>query len=321
MSSSRFIPYLQLIRADRPMGIFYFWFPHVYGTLLAGILLQTTFKEFIQANLIVLIGTILLRSATCAWNDIVDAPFDRLVTRTMNRPMARGAISVTPALLYTVVLAVLAVAVLRFIPAVCSIYAIPAFVGWFIYPLSKRITYYPQVILGFPMSWGVFMGAGAMGADPLKIYSSRVSRIASFGGQPLNASATRAVIIFYAANFAWTLCYEIIYSFQDVQDDVKAGVLNIALLLGCRGARIFLTFAATVVVVLLELGGKYISAGPVYYTFCVFGVSTTLGIKIFSVNLSDPKNCAWWFKNGGVLTGTTILSGLLSEYLRKLLAV
>lgn len=309
------VPYLQLIRLDRPRGFFYFWFPHLHGTILTAILLQQPLKQLVTANLALLVGTFFMRGATCAWNDIVDAPFDRQVTRTKNRPMARGAIPTASALVFAGCLSILALATLRYLPPVCSIYVLPAIAGWFLYPLSKRVTNFPQVVLGFPMAWGVLMGAGAMGADPLDVRQSQWSVAAAFGGIPLERSATKAIIYFYGANFAWTLCYETIYSFQDIKDDIHAGVLNIALLLGKRGAKPFLTLVAAVVVATFAAVGQLANAGPLYYVGCVFAVSVALVTKITRVDLSKPASCAWWFCNGGIITGTALTGGLLFEYL------
>ena len=317
--SSGIIPYLQLIRLDRPKGFFYFWFPHIFGSILGAIVLKQPLEQLVQVNGILIIGTFFLRSATCAWNDIVDAPFDRQVTRTKNRPMARGAIDTNPALLYTAVLSTFAFAVLAWLPPVCTIYAIPAIVGWFVYPLSKRVTNYPQVVLGFPMAWGIFMGAAAVGADPLQIHGRYwfPSSHTSSDGTQLPLDARNVFLYFYAANFAWTLCYEIIYSFQDVRDDVDAGVLNIALLLGKRGAKPFLVVAAAVVVSGFAHVGELMHAGWFYYYGCVIAAAIILATKIFSVDLSNPQNCSWWFSNGGIITGTAITAGLFLEYLDR----
>ena len=311
------IPYLELIRLDRPKGVFLFWFPHIYGSFLAAILLQQPARRLLYANVILAVGTFFMRSANCAWNDIVDAPFDRQVARTRNRPMARGALSTKSALLYTVVLSLVAWRTLAWLPSVCTLYAVPAVFGWLFYPLSKRVTNYPQVVLGFPMAWGIFMGAGALGADPLGLSNSRWRDMSAKEEIKLSPVARSALLYFYAANFAWTLCYETIYSFQDVKDDVHAGVLNLALLLGERRAKPFLTLLAMMVVGNLAWVGILVHAGWLYYTGSVLGVALVLWNKIARVDLSNPASCGWWFSNGGIITGTIIATGLLSEYLAR----
>ncbi|KAK5634979.1 hypothetical protein RRF57_010691 [Xylaria bambusicola] len=145
-------PYIQLMRLDRPSGYWYFWYPHVYGTLWAAISRRSSLDELLSVNLILLWGVLIVRGATCTWNDTVDVDFDRKVSRCRTRPLARGAISVTQANLFTAAQTLASLTTLVALPRLCTVYAAPAVLGWFCYPLAKRITYYPQVVLGFPMA-------------------------------------------------------------------------------------------------------------------------------------------------------------------------
>lgn len=159
------VPYAQLVRLDRPNGFWYFYLPHPFGSLHAATYLGAPAMSLLYTNLILLVGTLSMQGATCTWNDILDARFDRLVPRCKNRPVACGAVSPTSAHVFNVVQSVISLGILNLLHPINSICAIPAIVGWVLYPLAKRITDYPQVGPGFPIAWGIFMGSDAIGAE------------------------------------------------------------------------------------------------------------------------------------------------------------
>lgn len=302
------LPYAQLMRLDRPNGFWYFYLPHLFGSLHAATQLRAPAVSLLRANLILLIGTLVMRGATCTWNDTVDAPFDRLVARTRNRPVARGAITTLAAHTFTAFQSLLGLSILTLLPPVGFVYALPAIVGWALYPLAKRVTYYPQVVLGFPMAWGVFMGSAAMGADPLQWSGTATAS----DNEPWLRSSVGAL---YAANVLWTLLYEIIYSHQDAADDVKAGVKNIVLLY--RGRTKPLLVKLAVGQVLMLAGAGFLGeAGTMYWLCTVVGAAATLVVILVSVRLDVPEDCAWWFKVGCCgFTGGAMTAGLLGDYL------
>ena len=150
------------------------------------------------------------------------------------------------------------------------------------------------------------MGEVAIGAEPF------------LGTSDLDQQATAAICCLYAANVAWTLGYEIIHSHQDLQDDIKAGVGNVVILIQGH-AKIVLTLLAAAQVGLLAATGFYTRASPIYYAGSVVGTSMMLGLIIRSVKLEEPENCWWWFKNGSMLTGLAMLSGLLGEYIYRVI--
>ena len=295
------------MRLDRPNGFWYFYLPHLFGSLHAATQLQVPARSFLCVNLILLIGTLVMRGATCTWNDTVDAPFDRLVARTRDRPVARGAVSAFAAHTFTALQSCLSLAILKLLPPLCFVYALPAVIGWALYPFAKRVTFYPQVVLGFPMAWGIFMGNAAMGADPLA-FSSTTSASKSEPKLRLSVGAL------YAANIFWTLLYEIIYSHQDAADDAKAGVKNIVLLYHGRTKPLLVKLAVGQVLMLASAG--YLSEAGLLYWWCtVFGTTATLVVILVSVRLDVPENCAWWFKVGCCgYTGGAMTAGLLGNY-------
>ena len=302
------LPLVELMRLDRPNGFWYFYLPHLYGTLHAATHLGSSSAFLFQMNMVLVLGTIVMRGATCTWNDTIDAPLDRLVPRTRNRPIARGAISPFSAHLFTVLQSLLSLAILTLLPPISFAYALPAIIGWALYPLAKRVINYPQVVLGFPMAWGVFMGSAAMGADPLHL--SRTHSRSSTSVEP-----RASICALYAANVLWTLLYEIIYSHQDAAHDVKAGVKSIVILY--RGQTKPLLVKLAVGQVLLLAGAGWLGeVGLCYWVLAVFGAASTLATIVSRVKLNEPDNCAWWFKFGCCgFTGGAMAAGMLGEYL------
>ena len=300
------VPYAELMRLDRPNGFWYFYLPHLFGALHAAYHIHAPLSSLLTTNLILFIGTIVMRGATCTWNDTVDAPFDRLVARTWNRPVARRAVSTLAAHIFTGIQTVISLLILTMLPPVCFVYSVPAIVGWILYPLAKRVTYYPQVVLGFPMAWGVFMGSAAMGTDPLNLskHSSGLFEVETRG----------SIYALYAANVVWTLLYETIYSHQDAAEDTKAGVKNIVLLYQGH-TRPLLVKLAISQVLMLAAAGYLGEAGPLYWTCTVFGAALTLILILSRVKLDVPGDCAWWFKVGCcAFTGGIMATGLLGDY-------
>ena len=260
----------------------------------------------------------------------MDAPFDRRVSRCKDRPVARGAVPVWGAFAFTGFQAGLSLGAIVMLPSVCFLYAVPAVVGWIVYPLAKRVTYYPQIVLGFPMAWGVFMGAASMGSDPLNAIP--LLKAIQQGGDVAAglsdmAISSPAIVAFYFANVVWTLLYEIIYSHQDAPEDAAAGVKNIVLLYAdVSGAGIkyrtktLLVKLAVCQVLLLGLAGALGGYSPVYFTGTVAGAAVSSAAVLSKVRLGIPSNCAWWFKVGCCLsTGSAMASGLLGEYLLAVL--
>jgi 4-hydroxybenzoate polyprenyltransferase len=342
------------MRLDRPNGYWYFWYPHVFGTLWAAIERHSSLLDLVVVNFILIWGVLFMRGATCTWNDTVDVEFDKKVSRCRSRPIARGAVSIFQANLFTAAQTVASLAVLMLLPPVCSVYAIPAIVGWFCYPLAKRVTYYPQVVLGFPMAWGVYVGAASMGADPLHfepLLDSLVAIVqhqsASFTHMSLDlgGSSTRPSVLgaiqgitvdwpitaFYVANVLWTLLYELVYSHQDAAEDSAAGVKNLVLLYerttssphdseelalhGRFGTMPLLRRLAILQVLFLAIAGAMGNFGFGYSTISVAGTAAALSVMLSRVRLAQPESCAWWFRVGNSkYAGQAMGVGLLLEY-------
>lgn len=312
----KMLPYAQLIRLDKP-GFVYFFIPHLFGALLAASICQTPPGDLVRIILLILVATIPLAFVNYAWNDLVDADFDSRVSRTRHRPIARGAISRPSALVFTIFLALVTTTFLVALPVACSIYAVPMAFGALVYPLSKRFTDYPQVIFGFVIASGVFMGAAAFGVTPFISCPSSTTQMSPRSWiQCLNTDvshAEAALLYLYAANVTWAIFYEIIYSFQDICDDADAGVRTITLLISRRPKPLLGLFAVLQLMLLILLGA-HIQSGVMYYALSVALGSFSVAVKLWSVKLEEPESCLWWFSKGALMTGGALASGLIAEY-------
>ena len=316
------VPYIQLMRLDRPRGLIYFVLPHFFGAIHGALISQAQSYRLFRTSLILLSGTIFMRGATCTWNDLVDAPFDRQVERTRHRAIARGAISARQALTFAFVQSAIAGAHLIILPPETVVCTIPAIFGWIAYPLTKRVMDFPQVFLGFPMAWGVIVGSAAMSATTLeKIWNSLRNAMLTTAETSTAMASDRAQLstcALFAANAMWTLCYETMYSYQDVIYDEKAGVRSLALLVReSAAAKAMLGSMAASTVMLFAAAGHLLGLGTdsPYFAGAVVGTSAALGMKIWKVDLREPRSCWFWFAIGGLVTGSAILSGLLAQYL------
>lgn len=181
-------------------------------------------------------------------------------------------------------------------PTQCLYYGVPSLLLVGTYPLAKRVTNYPQFVLGLTFSWGAIMGFPALGVD----LSSNTTALVSAG-------------CLYASCVAWTVVYDMIYAYQDIRDDATAGIKSIALAQESN-AKTFLSAMAAVQVSLLGAAGFAIGAGPTFYVGTLGSAAATIGYMIWKVDLSNVSDCWLWFKRGAWLAGGAVSLGLLGEY-------
>ena len=293
------IPYAELMRLHRPAGYYAFYFPHLFGTLYAAALQSPDIVELLRVNFLFAVGSLVLRGAACTWNDTLDAPYDRLVARCRYRPVARGAVSPMAAHLFTLSQSILGAAILFQLPTTCLNPAALLIFTMGIYPFAKRVTNYPQVVLGFSLALGQLVGAAGMGLDPL---------------QQTSPSIIYAMGCLYLSNVVNAIIYDAVYAHQDLKDDIKAGVKSVAVAWQSRTKPI-LCFLSAIEVALLGASGYFFDMGILYFASAVAGTATVLGGMIWTVRLDIPEDCWKWFKWSIWLTGTTLSGGLLAEYL------
>ncbi|KAI9781814.1 MAG: Para-hydroxybenzoate--polyprenyltransferase, mitochondrial precursor (PHB:polyprenyltransferase) [Candelina submexicana] len=300
---SCWIPYAELIRLDKPTGTYYLFFPCLFSTLLAAPLAApiAPLSTVLTTTILFLTGALVMRGAGCTINDLWDRNLDPYVSRTRLRPIARGAISPQKAIIFTGAQLLTGLAVLLQFPTSCLYYGIPSLLLVGTYPLAKRITHYPQCILGLTFSWGAIMGFPALGIDLLS-----------------NTAAITAASYLYASNVAWTVLYDMIYAHMDIKDDQAAGIKSIALRHETN-TKAILSGLAVAQIGLLATAGVAAGAGPVFFVGSCGSAALTLGWTITRVNLKDVRDCWWWFRYGCWFTGGGIATGLFGDYLARLL--
>lgn len=287
------------MRLDKPAGTYYLFFPCLFSTLLAASYSAPPALEVLSTTFLFFSGALIMRGAGCSINDLWDRNLDPHVARTRLRPIARRAITPFKALTFTGVQLFAGLGILLQFPPACFFYGAPSLLLVATYPLAKRVTHYPQFVLGLTFSWGAFMGFPALGIDLLT-----------------NMAAAQAVAYLYASCISWTVLYDMIYAHMDVRDDAKAGIKSIALRHE-ENTKAILSGLAVVQIGLLAAAGYAIGLGPIFFAGSCGSAALTLGTMIWRVRLKEVANCWWWFRNGAWFTGGGIAAGLLGEYFLK----
>ncbi|KAG8631197.1 hypothetical protein KVT40_000337 [Elsinoe batatas] len=293
-------PYLQLIRLDRPSGLYAFYLPHLIGLAFAGATSPVLIPPslLLRTTLLFLPFCVLLRGSTCAWNDNVDQDFDRQVARCKNRPIARGAVTSLEGHGITVVLAGMGWGMLGLWPRECRGVMLVVYLLFMAYPFGKRFTHYPQLILGFPFAGAIVFACYTVGVDPFA---------EGRGG---------ATGYLCGANVVWTMIYDTIYAHQDLEDDVKAGVKSMAVRFRGETKTLCTVLGAVQVGCSVRVGviGGF---GWAYYLIGCIGTAITLAAMVVLVDLKKPESCAWWFYTNFWLVGGTMVAGLMVEYCQQ----
>ena len=295
------VPYAELIRLDKPTGTTYLFMPCLSSTLLAAPLASPMAmpSTVLSTTALFYTGALIMRGAGCTVNDLWDRNLDPKVERTRLRPIARGAVTVQQAIPFLGAQLLAGLGILLQFPMQCLYYGIPSLLLVGTYPLAKRVTNYPQFMLGLTFSWGAIMGFPALGVELLS-----------------NTPALVSAACLYGSCVAWTVVYDMIYAYQDIRDDAKVGIKSIARAQE-KNAKAFLSAVATVQVALLAGAGIAVGAGPVFFVGTCGGAAATLGFMIRRVNLKNVEDCWQWFKKGAWFTGGAISLGLFGEYLAQ----
>lgn len=254
----------------------------------------------LTTSVLFLVGALIMRGAGCTINDLWDRNLDPHVDRTRLRPIARGAITPRQAIIFTGFQLLAGLGILLQFPSSCLYYGVPSLLLVASYPLAKRVTHYPQFVLGLTFSWGAFMGFPALGLDVLA-----------------DSDALRAVLALYASCVSWTVLYDMIYAHMDIKDDAKVGIKSIALR-HAEQTKVVLSGLAAIQIGFLSAAGLAIGAGPLFYGGSCGSAAATLGLMIWKVDLKNVKNCWWWFRYGAWLTGGGIALGIFGDYTHKL---
>jgi 4-hydroxybenzoate polyprenyltransferase len=281
---SRLKPWLRLIRADRPIGVWLLLWPCWWSVALA----SRAAEEFPDIILLLLfaIGAFAMRSAGCIYNDIIDRDIDSKVARTKGRPLASGQISLNSAIILAAGLCLIGLWVLlQFNPFTIALgFGSVGIV--LIYPLMKRVTFWPQAVLGLAFSWGALMGWAA-----------------SFD------SLEMAPIVLYGAAIAWTIGYDTIYAHQDKEDDALTGMKSTALRFG-NGTYLWLSLFYGITMGGLAVSAWIVGAGALLY--CGLAIASAHLIwQVATLDINDPKNCLERFRSNHSFGAIVFLSIVL----------
>ena len=277
--------FIELTRLKKPIGFMLLFWPCIWGLTLVYDF-NSSLSNYIFFSSLFLAGSILMRSAGCIINDIVDQDFDKKVERTKNRPIASGKVSVKLALIYSIVLCGLAFLVLINFNKFTIYMALLSMPLAFTYPLMKRITYWPQLFLGITFNYGLVLAWISV--------SNEVSLVA---------------LIFYFGAIFWTLGYDTIYGFQDIKDDEIIGVKSTSIKFKNDPKR-FLLFCYLVFVISLIFVGINMNFKLFYFIFLIIPTAQLLIFQIKKLNISDTHDCLTKFKSNNFL-GLIILTNIL----------
>jgi 4-hydroxybenzoate polyprenyltransferase len=279
------LPYLLLARADRPIGTWLLFLPGLWGILLA----RPGGAQAVRLVVLFAIGSLAMRAAGCVVNDLWDREIDRKVARTAGRPLASGALRPRQALMFLAVLLLAGLAVLLQLNRLCWLLGASSLVLVALYPLAKRVTWWPQLMMGFTFGFGAPMG-----------YAAAAGRIDA------------AWFALYAAAILWDLGFDTIYAHQDREDDALVGVRSTARLFGDR-TRPFLAACYGATVVMLAVAGSLAGLGAWFYPALLLP-AVLLFRQVAALDIDDPAGCLRLFKanrEAGLAVGLALLAGWL----------
>jgi 4-hydroxybenzoate polyprenyltransferase len=283
-------PYLRLARFDRPIGSWLLLMPCWWSAALAAGVARSPSQLPLQIALF-FVGAFLMRGAGCTWNDITDRDLDAKVERTRSRPIPAGQVSVSQALVFLIAQALIGLVVLLQFNRFAVATGIASLIIVAIYPFMKRITWWPQIVLGLAFSWGALMG-----------FAATFARI--------DATA----LVLYAGSIAWVIGYDTIYAHQDAEDDALIGIKSTARLFGARTREALVAFYGLAVVL---IGAALVLAGS--------GLAAWIGIGVFAAHLvwqisrlhiGDAALCLRVFKSNRD-AGLLLFAGLLIDAIAR----
>ena len=275
-------PYFKLARFDRPVGTLLLLWP-----TLAALWIASNGLPSVGLLVVFSIGTLLMRAAGCVVNDIADRGLDGHVSRTLERPLARGALSTRNAIAFFAVLGGLASLLLIFLNPLTRWLAVAGLAIAVIYPFMKRWTYLPQVVLGAAFSWGLVMAFSAVqGHVPAEAW------------------------LFFIASLLWIVAYDTMYAMVDREDDLKIGIKSTAILFG-NADRVMIGILQLSALVTLSLLGEQLGYSYFYY----LGVSVAAGLfgyQQYLIRDRDQTRCFSAFANN-VWVGFALFAGIVTE--------
>ena len=281
----KFQIFVQLTRLNQPTGFLLLFWPCAWGLTL-GYYFNSDTSLYLKYIILFFLGSVLMRSAGCIFNDIIDRDLDKKVQRTKERAIASGKISVPKASICAIVLCLVSLLILLQFNWLTIALGMSSMTLAFAYPFMKRITYWPQLFLGLTFNWGIIMGWTSI----------------------TNSISIEPLMLYLAAIF-WTLGYDTIYGLQDIRDDEIIGVKSTSIKFK-NNAKVFVgTCYSLCVLCILILGllmeiDKYLLALSAFFI-----LSLIYQMKIFKTD--NPKSCLLSFRMNN-LTGLFIFLFIFS---------
>lgn len=265
------LPYLKLARFDRPIGIFLLAFPCFWSVSLAARSIGDAFPDPLLL-LLFLIGAIVMRGAGCTYNDLVDRDIDAQVARTRTRPLPSGQVTLKAAFVFMVALCLVGLAVLLSFNRFTILLGLGVLPIVALYPFVKRISHWPQAVLGLAFNWGALMG-----------WASVLGRL------------DLAPLVLYAGAVCWTIGYDTIYAHQDREDDGLLGVKSTALRFG-RATKPWLTLLYSLAWLAITIAGLLAGAG---FAFLIgmAAAAIQLAWQVATLDINDAENCLTRFRS------------------------
>jgi 4-hydroxybenzoate polyprenyltransferase len=277
------LPYVLLARLDRPIGAWLLFLPGLWSIVLA----RAPWGKTVWLALLFGAGSVLMRAAGCVVNDFWDRDLDRRVARTAGRPLASGALGLREAGWFLAALLALSLLILLQLNGLAEALGVGSLVLVALYPLAKRVTWWPQLLLGFTFGWGAPMG-----------YAAAAGRL------------DWAAAALYGAAIAWIVGYDTIYAHQDREDDALIGLKSTARLFGER-SRALIGACYALTVGLLAVAGRLAGLSPWFFAALLLPAGM-LAQQVLTLDIRDPALCLRLFKANrdvGLAVALAILIG------------
>ncbi len=282
--------FIELTRLKKPIGFMLLFWPCAWGLTLAYDF-SSNLNNYFFYLILFFLGSVLMRSAGCIVNDILDKEFDAKVFRTKNRPIASGKVSIRLGIFYSIFLCFLALLVLINFNLFTIILALASMPLAFTYPLMKRFTYWPQLFLGITFNYGLILGWTAIEGE-------------------INFIA----ILFYLGAIFWTLGYDTIYGYQDVKDDEIIGLKSTSIKFK-GNAKKFLISCYSFLIIFFLGGGYFMKFNYIYFVLMLIPIFHLFFYQLKTFNLRDSSSCLKAFKSNNLLGLIIFLNILTSKNL------
>ena len=268
--------FIELIRLKKPIGYMLLFWPCAWGLTLVYDL-SNNINVYFFYLLLFFLGSVLMRSAGCIVNDILDRKFDKQVARTKDRPIASGKIKISTGLFYAALLCILAFLVLINFNYFTILIALASMPLAFTYPLMKRYTYWPQLFLGVTFNYGLILGWTSISGN-------------------LNIIP----IIFYFGAIFWTLGYDTIYGYQDIKDDEIIGLKSTSIKFK-KNPYTFLYLCYSVFIISLVMIGYLMELNTIYFIFLILVFFQMIVFQLKNLDIEVSLNCLKTFKSNNFL--------------------